>query len=284
MCFKKIIFFKFVLGLVGILTILFFSIIPIEAATTQTTSEKCLKCHDEVNLSEFSNSAHGALTCTDCHAGCASTSHGPSGALVRCEKCHHKVYVIYQKSIHGQALAAGVQEAPSCKDCHGEHAITRVTDPSSGVFYKNVPKTCASCHEDQTLIKKYDLPARTLKAYTTSFHGIASRYGKTSAANCASCHGYHDILASTDKDSRVNPDNLIKTCGACHPKAEKYLLAGPIHVAPGAFDEFTSYLEKNIYALVIGFLLLCFLAYMVHNISLRFKKRRQERLSRKKEL
>jgi hypothetical protein len=202
----------------------------------------------------------------------------------KCGTCHKEIFEEYKKSVHGKDFQSGVKEAPACKDCHGEHNIKLINDPTSNVFYKNVPKTCTNCHEDQALIKKFHLPARPLKSYVESFHGIATKYGKITAANCVSCHGYHDIQVSTDPSSRINPGNLVKTCGACHPDAKKYVMVGPIHSSPNVEAGRISLLTKNIYGWIIGILLLCFLAYLAHNLSGKIRRRRSQRYLRKKEM
>jgi len=65
--------------------------------------------------------------------------------------------------------------------------------------------------------------------YKSSFHGIAQGFGDKRAANCASCHGSHDILPSNDPKSRVNPKNLGETCGNCHSGPSRFLALGKIH-------------------------------------------------------
>jgi len=56
-------------------------------------------------------------------------------------------------------------------------------------------------------------------------------------ANCASCHGVHNILPASDPRSTVNPKNLAHTCGACHPGAGTRFAIGPIHVRAAAASE-----------------------------------------------
>ncbi|HYW66722.1 MAG TPA: cytochrome b/b6 domain-containing protein, partial [Candidatus Dormibacteraeota bacterium] len=59
--------------------------------------------------------------------------------------------------------------------------------------------------------------------------------GKLTAANCASCHGVHDILPSSDPRSTVNAANLSKTCGQCHKGVgESKFTIGPVHVQTNA--------------------------------------------------
>ena len=48
--------------------------------------------------------------------------------------------------------------------------------------------------------------------------------------NCASCHGAHDILPSSDPASKVSKENLVETCGECHPGAGARFAQGKIHV------------------------------------------------------
>ncbi len=81
-------------------------------------------------------------------------------------------------------------------------------------------------------IQKYNLPADRVKTYLESYHGLAAQNGSTVVANCASCHGYHLILPSSDPDSSINTNHLVATCGRCHPGADKMFVSGKIHVGP----------------------------------------------------
>ena len=44
--------------------------------------------------------------------------------------------------------------------------------------------------------------------------------GDPKPAECASCHGSHEILAASDVRSRVYPTNLPGTCAGCHSNTE----------------------------------------------------------------
>ena len=75
------------------------------------------------------------------------------------------------------------------------------------------------------------MPADRVPSYADSYHGLALQEGKVTAANCASCHGVHSILRSTDPRSTVNAANLRKTCGACHEGVDEgKFVIGPVHV------------------------------------------------------
>jgi len=75
--------------------------------------------------------------------------------------------------------------------------------------------TCGRCNGDERLSSRYSFGDK-VPAYEYSFHGLAVRGGQKTAANCASCHGVHNILPSADSRSTINPANLQKTCGQFH--------------------------------------------------------------------
>jgi nitrate/TMAO reductase-like tetraheme cytochrome c subunit len=145
---------------------------------------------------------------------------------VTCGGCHEQAAKDVEESIHGQALAAGRREAPTCTDCHFEHKIQSLTGPASA----RSSDVCSTCHASERLNTKYKLPGDRVKTFFDSYHGLASRYGSTTAANCGSCHGYHKVLPSSDPASTIHRDNLAQTCGKCHPGATEYFVQSKIHV------------------------------------------------------
>jgi formate dehydrogenase gamma subunit len=69
-----------------------------------------------------------------------------------------------------------------------------------------------------------------VRTFFDSYHGLAAEYGSTVAANCASCHGVHKILPSSDPGSTIYKTNLVVTCGKCHPGATDKFAQSKIHV------------------------------------------------------
>ena len=118
-----------------------------------------------------------------------------------------------------------------CSDCHGEHLILGPKEQGSLVNASRVSMaTCGRCHNDERLELRYNLPADRVPSYADSYHGLALRGGSQSVANCASCHGVHNIFRSNDPRSTVNAANLSKTCGNCHAGAGDHFRIGPVHV------------------------------------------------------
>jgi cytochrome b subunit of formate dehydrogenase len=170
-----------------------------------------------------------------------------------CGTCHDTVKAEYDASVHGKALKEGNTESPSCTNCHGEHDIESAKRPTSKVYPANIAKTtCPQCHASVRLGERYALNARRVESYQGSFHGLANTYGKTNVANCASCHGIHNIRASADPASSINPKNLQKTCGQCHPGSSEAFARMSIHENASISEHWILDLIKNFYVWIIA--------------------------------
>ncbi len=148
----------------------------------------------------------------------------------------------------------GNADAPACTDCHGEHAILSPKNPLSPVAAANLSaRTCTPCHASVRLTTKWNLPRDRVQTFADSFHGLAARGGSVEVANCASCHGAHDILPSSNPASRVAAANLASTCGTagCHPGANARFGTAKVHVTATAEDAPLLYWIGTLYVLLI---------------------------------
>jgi len=223
----------------------------------------CTNCHQD-QATAYESSVHGqaakkggaAPDCAVCH-GSAHELLKPESAQFRmavpdtCAMCHSGVVDQFRASVHGQALARGVSQAPLCTDCHGEHSILKHTNAASPVNNANIRETCGSCHGDVRLSRKFGLPADRIVSFDTSFHGLAAKAGSQTVANCASCHGVHNILPSSDPKSTVNAKNLPTTCGRCHPGAGQRFAISQVHMAEGKGEPAGVVWVRQFYLLVI---------------------------------
>jgi cytochrome b subunit of formate dehydrogenase len=178
-----------------------------------------------------------AAVCTDCHGEhdilSAVDPKSPINKFnvpATCAKCHNDIKQQYMQSIHGTAIARGNWQAPVCTDCHGIHTIKGPKDANSSVAAANVKNTCASCHEGVRLSKEFGVPGGRVSSYLASYHGMASEVGSSTVANCASCHGVHNILPSSDSRSTIHHTNLARTCGQCHPGANDKFVTTKVHL------------------------------------------------------
>jgi predicted CXXCH cytochrome family protein len=60
-----------------------------------------------------------------------------------------------------------------------------------------------------------------VEKYRTSVHGTLNAKGDAKVAECASCHGSHEIRSAGDTKSSVYAVNLPSTCAKCHSDGER---------------------------------------------------------------
>ncbi|MFN8546392.1 MAG: cytochrome c3 family protein [Candidatus Eisenbacteria bacterium] len=251
--------------------------------------------HGKALLSAGDPNAPNCSTCHPAHemlaAGDPASTVNRSNVAQTCGQCHGEVYEQYSGSVHGVALSAGKTDAPTCTDCHGEHEIEPPSDPNSTVYPANLVKTtCVRCHESLVLARRYGFATDRAGSFRETYHGMASEKGDLKVANCASCHGVHNIYPSEDPRSTVNTANLTTTCGQCHPNASQTFASIQVHptnvavTGPAAIPSPTKIKErpaeivKRIYVLLIAAVIG---GMALHNIILWTwhirEKRRRER-------
>jgi len=195
-------------------------------------------------------------------------------AIIRtCGRCHVGIEKNYLEGVHGKDYLKGSKDVPVCTDCHSEHAILAPTDLSSRVYATKVAQVCSRCHDDERLARQYGLLTSRLKSYSDSYHGTASKFGETRVANCASCHGFHDIRTSVDPKSPINAGNLAKTCGQCHPGAGTNFAKGKIHVVSTATENKSGHVIKIAYIVLIAGLISVFVLFILADLFHRIRSR-----------
>jgi formate dehydrogenase gamma subunit len=198
-----------------------------------------LSYRESVHAKALAQGNTAAAVCTDCHNSHdilpAADSRSPIAKVnvpATCSKCHRAENAEFVQSVHGQAVARGVSRSPVCTDCHGIHSIRSPVEQASGNASTAVAtETCAGCHEGVTLTKEFGVAGERVSSYRDSYHGLASQMGSKVVANCASCHGVHNILPSSDPKSMISTNNLPQTCGQCHIGAGVKFATGRIHLA-----------------------------------------------------
>ncbi|MBF4510730.1 MAG: hypothetical protein ISP10_09690 [Aeromicrobium sp.] len=211
---------------------------PYELDFTLPSESKsgCLVCHGDPALVRIRDgvvmsyhidgtaievSAHGDQQCVGCHVDFTYKSPHNNGewrttAKTACRNCHDEASVAFGKGVHRPTVTNGnggsVEETtapkPLCGDCHGSHEIQMLTDNPSGraALHADGWEVCGRCHEDYW------------ESYDDYYHGAAYKRGAEDAPACWDCHGWHDILPSSERGSRVHESHLVETCGqdGCH--------------------------------------------------------------------
>ncbi len=248
----------------------------------------CGKCHQDVDMvakhdilyddavDVYESSIHGVAAlngstkvalCNDCHSS-NGTAHrilppsDPESSINHfnipktCGKCHEEIAKEYWEGIHGQLARRGETDAPVCTNCHGEHGILKTDDPRAAVSPTRLAEaTCTPCHDSARLNEKYGIPTGRLQSFIDTYHGLKSRAGDVSVANCASCHGAHLILPHTNSRSSIHPRNLKTTCGHCHPGISTAMATAPIHGTPGVSQTPVAGIVRTIYVWLIAIII-----------------------------
>ncbi len=209
-------------------------------------NEDCLSCHGVegiegetargktlqlyVSPDALKGSAHEHLNCTDCHIGAKSfenVPHSDKPLELGCTVCHEDIYQEYiKKDVHGRAHKANNPMAPKCEGCHGGHDIFPLSNPQSRMSRQNQPDTCGNCHGKEEINLQADIIKRNLiTRYKSSVHWQAIEMGKP-GASCTDCHGHHNILRSSEPESRVSMVGILTTCMPCHPNEVKTFKEG----------------------------------------------------------
>ncbi len=240
-------------------------------AVASPPTDQCLECHRALGDTPSQLYAHDiharhGIGCAGCHGGDASSDDPEAAMSARagflgkpvgdqvsavCASCHgdslrmasygSRLPVgqpdMLKTSVHGKPSMAGGSRLTECTTCHGAHGIRSVRDPKSPVNPLNVVTTCTRCHADASYMRSYNLtlPVDQLEKYRTSVHGIRNKAGDPKVADCASCHGSHDIRPATDGTSRVNATNVPHTCARCHSDS---LTMAPYGIPTGQFAEY----------------------------------------------
>ncbi len=216
----------------------------------------CLRCHEKKELissvdgrslfvaaNDLSHSRHAKTSCSQCHSEANASRLRPCETIkqkVDCSSCHAEVGQQYQVSTHGQLIAKGDLNAPSCKECHGTHSILGKADPGSATFATNVPDLCARCHREgkKAAVRYEGTQHKIIERYTESIHGKGlMKSGLTVTAMCTNCHTAHSVRPKNDSTSSVNPKNVPSTCGRCHHGIEEQFNASIHALKVGKTDK-----------------------------------------------
>jgi len=267
----------------------------------------CVTCHAErvktprggEFILQYEQSAHYqglmksgltlAANCSHCHGvHDIRPTRDPSSRVARsniiktCGRCHVGIEKSYRDGVHGKAYVKGSADVPVCTDCHSEHDIRAPEDLGSRVYATKVAAVCVRCHDDERLGRLYGFLTSRLKTFFSSYHGTASKFGETRVANCASCHGFHDIRASSDPQSSINPANLPRTCGTCHAGAGANFAKGKVHEAPAEMSGTrAARAVKVFYIVLIAVLVSAFLLFiavdLVRKVKVQWLNKRRRR-------
>ncbi|MBK8147126.1 MAG: cytochrome b/b6 domain-containing protein [Acidobacteria bacterium] len=241
-------------------------------------SQTCGRCHSDATVMAngnglstrpalaYAESVHGkalsrgnlkAAVCTDCHRSHdilpgteTSSPISKFNVALTCGKCHGDIYTEFNDSVHGVSLTRGNYQSPNCTDCHGIHGIKPQKDSRQALGLTG----CSQCHDGVRLSQDFGIAPGRVSSFEDSYHGRAMKHGSDVVADCASCHGVHNIRPSTDPKSLIHADNLVATCGQCHIGAGTNFAVGKVHLDTPASQDIGSigiHWVRNVYLFLI---------------------------------
>ena len=176
-------------------------------ALAQQERPSCQSCHGELEFLRqhvatlpdaeqlhvpaelLTGSAHGDMTCADCHSGFRTYPHPEVSTTRSCASCHREVSDTWDTGLH--ALDGGA----TCLDCHGTHDVLPAAVLKSPAGARAIRQACASCHYEP---------------------GASRSDPHADSVSCAACHAPHGTMPAEDDRSSIHPLNQAATCGACH--------------------------------------------------------------------
>jgi cytochrome b subunit of formate dehydrogenase len=154
-----------------------------------------------------------------CSIGLISAARGTTIPNRDCFECHEDK-TLTKKDATGKTINLFVDAARYASSSHGSNTCTSchtdITEVPHPDKFAAEPVACAACHWI------------SVQSYTAGPHGLAQKAGNTNAATCADCHGKHDVIPARMSASRLSHDQVMTTCGKCHPE-EVTVFQGSIH-------------------------------------------------------
>jgi nitrate reductase gamma subunit len=154
-----------------------------------------------INVEKFHISAHGQISCQDCHETIANQNFHPNPADVRkdpldffsvdqCLACHDEIMDNLDRGVHGSKKITSVEEYDNCLRCHNPHTQQRISEGGLGQFdpSKSIRAQCGACHAHQSSLPVFSAADK----------------------KCMTCHQYFD-----PKDP-VRKDRVAQLCFSCH--------------------------------------------------------------------
>ena len=145
------------------------------------------------------------------------------------------------------------EEQDPCLMCHATRAMFETQgDPDrfvvtpealEGSVHEGFGLSCSSCHQDMEFPHPEEAETSCSPchsgieaSYAESLHGYALARGNDQAPDCATCHGKHQILSSSDPRAATHKVRLPNTCAECH--GEGGLLTDEYVKLPQSFQQY----------------------------------------------
>ena len=137
---------------------------------------------------------------------CAAATPAQSPSTDDCLACHSDKTLTTKRGartvslfVDGKKFSSSVHGSLGCTACHAD--LEGKDLPHAAPLAR---VECGTCHSEEQ------------KQHSHSLHGKAIARGDVLAPHCVDCHGNHDIVPVSNRDSAVAPLKVPFVCGRCH--------------------------------------------------------------------
>lgn len=196
-----------------------------------------------VDAEKFHVSAHGQLSCQDCHAGITEQPRHPDPADVskqltdffdpgKCTDCHDNVPEELTRHRHGAQEINPAESYENCLACHNPHEALLSGGDTDGFDPQKPPfEQCGACHEPQTELPAFEVEDETCMT-CHRFVGTDETAAAQDIANrCFYCHAdsgtdaqektAQSVALIAPKNYRQTPHSTV-ACTECHQQAASF--------------------------------------------------------------
>jgi len=196
-----------------------------------------------LDSARFHISAHGQVSCQDCHSDVDQQAIHPDPTKVnksladffyaqRCLECHDAVEEDLTRNLHGSEKIEDPQRYDDCISCHHPHEQLWLSDESKKVDPAKSPQTqCAACHDHQDELPPFsaeDEACMTCHRLPAVDDPLAGDRIKNLCFQCHADSGADAQKKTAEALALIRPDDYQKTshaqlaCTTCHPQAAAY--------------------------------------------------------------
>jgi nitrate reductase gamma subunit len=196
-----------------------------------------------VDTQKFHVSAHGQLSCQDCHTDIIERTLHPDPVLVnkqqtdvfdpeQCMECHDNVSEELENNQHGGEAINPSQSYENCLKCHDPHQTLLAADGAGSVDpEKPLAQQCGSCHEQQTALPAFTEEDETCLTCHRLMGADDPEVAGKNRQRCFHCHadtGTESQKITGRAMALVIPEDYSKTphadlaCIECHVEAASF--------------------------------------------------------------
>ena len=215
--------------------------ITVSALASITLSGIEAKASWLVDAAKFHISAHGQLSCQDCHEDVAERDMHPNPldvdkdwrdffSVEQCVTCHDEILEGLEQGSHGTKKVQEPKEYEHCLQCHSPHYQSRLEQDRFDVSMAR-HKQCGACHEERPALPALSPEDEACMKCHRSIDPDDPQWKERIATLCFHCHAQTGTQAQeitqkivpliNEKEYESSPHAAV-ACTVCHPGSPQF--------------------------------------------------------------